>query len=142
MSMRFPIAIETGDDDHAHGVVVPDLPGCFSAGDTLDEAVANAPEAILLHLEGLLDTGEALPEPKPLELHRRNLEYEGWLWVLVDVDLGALSGQAERVNITLPHRLLRAVDAYAKRHGETRSGFLAKAALMAMREPRQQGERS
>ena len=44
--MRYPIAIETGDDSHAFGVVVPDLPGCFSAGDTLDEAIDNAKEAI------------------------------------------------------------------------------------------------
>jgi predicted RNase H-like HicB family nuclease len=135
--MRFPIAIEPGDDTHVYGVVVPDLPGCFSAGETLDEAITNAPEAILLHLEGLLEDGESLPEPKPLEEHRKNPELAGWLWGLVDVDLSALSDQAERVNITLPHRLLRAVDAYAKRHGETRSGFLAKAALMAMREPRE-----
>lgn len=131
--MRFPIAIEPGDDAHAYGVVVPDLPGCFSAGDTLDEAITRAPEAILLHLEGLLEDGGPLPTPKSLEEHRSNPEFDGWLWAVVDVDLNALSDQAERVNITLPHRLLRAVDAYAKRHGETRSGFLARAALMAMR---------
>ena len=39
--MRYPIVIERGDDTHAYGVVVPDLPGCFSAGDTLDEAYVN-----------------------------------------------------------------------------------------------------
>jgi len=44
--MRFPIVIEPGDEQHAFGVVVPDLPGCFSAGDTLDEAIDNAKEAI------------------------------------------------------------------------------------------------
>ncbi|HET7925874.1 MAG TPA: type II toxin-antitoxin system HicB family antitoxin, partial [Rhodanobacteraceae bacterium] len=49
--MLFPIAIELGDAKHAYGVIVPDLPGCFSAGDTLEEAIANAEEAILLHLE-------------------------------------------------------------------------------------------
>jgi predicted RNase H-like HicB family nuclease len=46
--MRYPIAIETGDEKHAYGVVVPDLPGCFSAGDNLDEALTNARAAILL----------------------------------------------------------------------------------------------
>ena len=40
--MRYPIVIETGDAKHAFGVVVPDLPGCFSAGDTLDDALTNA----------------------------------------------------------------------------------------------------
>lgn len=132
--MRFPIAIEPGDEQHAYGVVVPDLPGCFSAGDTLDEAIANVPEAILLHLEALLDADQPLPEPKPLEQLRKDPEYKEWLWAVVDVDLNALSDKAERVNITLPHRVLRAVDAYVMRHGESRSGFLARAALMAMRD--------
>jgi predicted RNase H-like HicB family nuclease len=49
--MKYPIAIEPGDADHAYGVMVPDLPGCFSAGDTLDEAIDNAKEAIELWLE-------------------------------------------------------------------------------------------
>jgi predicted RNase H-like HicB family nuclease len=138
--MRFPVAIEPGDETHAYGVVVPDLPGCFSAGDTLDEAIANAPEAILLHLDGLLDGAEGIPESKPLEEHRKNPDFEGWLWAVVDVDLNALSDRAERVNITLPHRVLRAVDAFAKRVGETRSGFLARAALMAMRTERPEGK--
>ena len=39
------IAIEPGDETSAFSVIVPDLPGCFSAGDTLDEAVTNAEEA-------------------------------------------------------------------------------------------------
>ena len=43
--MRYPIAIEICTDSTAFGVVVPDLPGCFSAGDTLDEAITNAEEA-------------------------------------------------------------------------------------------------
>ena len=63
MHMRYPIAIEPGDNQHAFGVVVPDLPGCFSAGDSLDEAMAQARETILLHLEGMLD--DAKPRRRP-----------------------------------------------------------------------------
>lgn len=140
--MHFPIAVEPGDETHAYGVVVPDLPGCFSAGDTLDEAIANAPEAILLHLEGLLEAGEGIPESVPLEQHGLNPDFEGWLWAVVDLDLNALSDRTERVNITLPHRVLRAVDAFAKRVGETRSGFLARAALMAMRDAHRGGRQA
>jgi predicted RNase H-like HicB family nuclease len=65
--MRYPVAIETGDSKHAYGVVVPDLPGCFSAGDTLDEALTNAREAILLHHEGILDDGKLFPKPSAIE---------------------------------------------------------------------------
>jgi predicted RNase H-like HicB family nuclease len=44
--MRYPIAIEPGTESTAFGVVVPDLPGCFLAGDTLDDAMAGAEEDV------------------------------------------------------------------------------------------------
>jgi len=131
--MRYPVVIEPGDKRHVHGVVVPDLPGCFSAGDTLDEALANAREAVVLHLEGLLDAGESIPTPTPVETLRKEQAYQDWIWALIDVDLSAFSDKAVRVNVTLPARLLSVVDDYAKRHGETRSGFLAQATIAAMR---------
>jgi len=133
--MRYPIAIESGDARHAYGVVVPDLPGCFSAGDTLDEAMTNAQEAILLHLEGLLDDGNPLPKASDIERLRSKRALRNWTWAIVDVDMSQLGDKAARINITLPQRVLRAVDAHARRQGETRSGFLARAALDAMRKP-------
>ena len=133
--MRYPIAIEAGDARHAYGVVVPDLPGCFSAGDTLDEALMNAQGAILLHLEGLLDDGKPLPKASNIEQLRRKRSFRNWTWAIVDVDMSQIGDKAARINITLPQRILRAVDAHARRRGETRSGFLARAALDAMRKP-------
>jgi predicted RNase H-like HicB family nuclease len=131
--VRYPIAIESGDSGHAYGVVVPDLPGCFSAGDSMDEALTNVQEAILLHIEGLLDDGNPVPKPSEVGRLRRKREFRNWTWAIVDVDLSQLGDKAARINITLPRRILRAVDAHARRHGETRSGFLARAALDAMR---------
>ena len=133
--MRYPIVIEAGDAKHAFGVVVPDLPGCFSAGDTLDDALTNAREAILLHLEALLDDGKAFPAPSLIEQLQKKRSYRGWTWVVVEVDVSELGDKAARINITLPQRILRAVDAYARKQGETRSGFIARAALDAMRKP-------
>lgn len=129
--MRYPIAIEHGTDDQAYGVVVPDLPGCYSAGDTLDEAVDNAKEAIELWLETVIDDGGAVPAPKSIAEHQANPEFTGWIWAVVPVDLAALSDKAERVNITLPARVLRRIDSEAKASGETRSGFIARKALAA-----------
>jgi predicted RNase H-like HicB family nuclease len=131
--MRYPIAIEVGDKRHAYGVVVPDLPGCFAAGDTMEQALSNAQEAILLHLEGLLDDKKAVPKPSAPASLQRKRAFKGWAWAVVDVDLSELGDKAARINITLPQRILRAVDAHARRSGETRSGFLARAALDAMR---------
>ena len=54
---------------------------------------------------------------------------------MVDVDVSELGDKAVRINITLPQRILRAVDAYARKQGETRSGFIARAAVDAMRKP-------
>ena len=127
--MKYPIAIEPGDEHRAYGVVVPDLPGCFSAGDTLDDAIDNAREAIELWLETVIDDGGAVPEPHTIAEHQANLEYQGWVWAVVPVDLAALSDKVERVNITLPARVLRRIDAAAKAAGESRSGFIAHLAL-------------
>lgn len=127
--MHYAIAIETGTNTQAYGVVVPDLPGCFSAGDTLDEAMLNAKEAIELWLEVAIDDGLAVPEPQTLAVHQAKRDFKGWTWGLVTVDIAALSDKAERVNITLPSRVLRRIDLAAKNAGESRSGYIARRAL-------------
>jgi predicted RNase H-like HicB family nuclease len=126
--MRYPIAIEPGDATHAFGVVVPDLPGCFSAGDTLDEAITNAEEAILLWIDQAMDEGRPIPAAGSVEQHQEDPDYAGWIWAVVSVDLSRMD-KAQRINITLPTRVLTAIDNAAKREGETRSGMLARAAL-------------
>lgn len=127
--MRYPIAIEAGDEGHAYGVAFPDMPGCYSAGDSFDEALANAEEAALLWLEDHLEKGHGAPAASKIEDLRRKREYRGWVWALVDVDISKLSTKAIRVNVTLPETLLTAIDNRAERIGETRSGFLARAAM-------------
>ena len=87
--MRYPIAIEIGSDVTAYGVVVPDLPGCFSAGDTLDEALTNAEEAAVAWIETTLDAGGAVPSPSSLEAVRANPEYAGWSFGVANVDPAA-----------------------------------------------------
>ena len=81
--MRYPIAIEPGDDRHAWGVTVPDLPGCFSAGETVDEALDNAGEPILFHIEGLIDDGQPVPGARPIADYLDKREFKGRVWALV-----------------------------------------------------------
>jgi predicted RNase H-like HicB family nuclease len=126
--MRYPVVIHK-DSDSDYGVTVPDLPGCYSAGSTVDEALTNAVEAVQCHVEGLLIDGEAIPSGKGVELYRKKREYSGGIWALVDVDLSKLSGKTKRINITLPERILSQIDTFASQVGESRSGFLAHAAL-------------
>lgn len=58
--------IEDAGPDKAIGVWFPDLPGCFSAGDDMDEALQNAPEAISLYAESLAQAQTPLPRPRKL----------------------------------------------------------------------------
>ena len=131
--MRFPIAIEPGSETTAFGVVIPDLPGCFSAGDSLDEALAGAEEAAAAWVDAALDSGEAIPGPSSLDALRHNPDYAGWTFGVITLDPAALDDTTERVNITLPRRVLKRLDALARAAGETRSGFIAH---LTLEEPR------
>ena len=79
--MRYPIAIEPGSEATAFGVVVPDLPGCFSAGDTLEEATENAASAIAVWIAATRAAHESVPAASELgELQSRHPELAGWIW--------------------------------------------------------------
>ena len=130
--MRFPVILHT-DDGVRYVVTVPDLPGCFSAGDTFDEALDSVHEAIELHLEGLIEEGGDVPVPRAIAAHRANPDFADGVWAAIDIDVSRYEGKAEEINITIPRRLLVKIDEYAKSHGSTRSGFLAEAARAAMR---------
>lgn len=128
--MRYPVAIELGDDQQAFGVVVPDLPGCFSAGDSLDEALSKAEEAVIAWIDAALDAGQPIPRPTAIDaLRAQHTEWTDWVWAIVQVDPARLDDKIERVNITLPRRVLAILDAAAREAGETRSGYIARLAL-------------
>lgn len=132
--MRYPIVVEPGTESTAFGVVVPDLPGCFSAGDTLDEAMADAEEVIAAWIDAALDAGEAIPPPSSLDAIRTTEDDAGWTFAVVTVDPGLLDDTIERVNITLPRRVLKRLDALARAAGESRSGYIAHLTLEAPRQ--------
>jgi len=124
------IALIHKDADSDFGVSFPDLPGCVTAGRTLDEARAFAAEAIALHLEGLVQDGEAIPEPSSLEAIMAEAANRDAVAVLVSVP--DVPEKTVRVNITLPESVLNAIDRAADRQGMTRSGFLVRAAKKEM----------
>jgi predicted RNase H-like HicB family nuclease len=126
--MRYPVVIHK-DSNSDYGVTVPDVSGCFSAGQTVDEALQEVTEAIECHLEGLLMDGESIPVPHSIEYYQNNSEYAGGIWAVVTIDLAKLSGKTTRVNITLPERILNLMDKFAAENGETRSGLIAQAAI-------------
>ena len=123
--MRYPVVIEPGTSTSAYGVVVPDLPGCFSAGDSLDEAMAAAEEAAAAWIDAALDAGEGVPKPSTLHAVRDQPDYAGWSFGVITVDPALFDDTIERVNITLTRRVLRRLDALARAAGESRSGYIA-----------------
>ena len=121
--MRYLVVVHHDRPGGPFGVTVPDLPGCFSAGDTLADALENAREAIVLHVEGLLSDHEPVPAPAP------TVDADGGIVAVVNVDDGLLSDRTVRLNITLPSRIVGPLDDAARRAGTTRSGLLARIAL-------------
>ncbi len=128
------IALIRKEADSDFGVEFPDMPGCVTAGSTLDEAAAMAREALALHLEGLVEEGEAVPEASSLEEVTILATSAGAVPVLVPAP--RLKSRAVRINITMDETLLAEIDEAAG-PGE-RSAFLAQAARSVLRasEPR------
>ncbi len=124
--MKYYIALVRKDADTSFGVEFPDFPGCISAGDTLDEAAQGAAEALALHVEGMLQDGESIPEPSSLE----DIDTGGAVPMLVP--LASSRGRVVRLNITMDENLLEEIDSAARRFGQSRSAFLANAARKAL----------
>lgn len=76
--MKFTVAIEPGTCKTAFGTGVPDLPGVFSADDTVEEAFASVRGAIEAHCELLAGNGKAMPRPKPMSDWQADREFQGW----------------------------------------------------------------
>ena len=134
--MLYPIAIELGDDTHAYGVTVPDIAGCFSAGDTLEEAMVNVREAIEFHLEGMVEDGDDVPLPTDIVKHQQNPDFAvNYIWAIVDIDISRFMGKAEKINVTLPSRLIHLIDKKVTKDSryKSRSGFLAAGAELLLR---------
>lgn len=127
--MLYPVYVHLGDDTHAHGVTIPDFPGCFSAADRCEDLPANIQEAIEVWCEG---EDVALPAPTPLERLVEQPEYQGGVWMLVDIDMARLPTRPVPVNISLPEGLVQCIDQYIAPRHLTRSSFLARAALSEM----------
>lgn len=125
--MLYPVAVEKGSETEAFGVIVPDIPGCFSAGDTFEEALENVKEAIAGHLEILAEDGEDIPFASEPSKHLSDSEYQGFIWAVVDIDVSRYLGKSEKVNVTLPSRLIRLIDDRVAKDKsfKSRSAFLA-----------------
>ena len=115
----YPAIVERGA--HGYGVFFPDLPGCTSAGATIQQAALNAEEALGGHLLVAAQYGDAIAEPTPLDDLLSDPDIVEAARILVRAER---PGKSVRLNITLDEGLVAAIDRVAT----NRSGFLAEAA--------------
>jgi predicted RNase H-like HicB family nuclease len=130
--MRQYIALIHKDAGSDYGVSFPDLPGCVTAGVDLDDARAMAEEALALHLAGMAEDEEPIPEPSSLEAVMADRENRDAVAILVKAP--PATAKAVRVNMTIPEDELEQIDKFAAEQGYTRSGFLLQAAKKAIGE--------
>jgi len=121
--MNSYIAYLRKDRDSDFGVEFPDLPGCISAGHTIEEARAMAAEALAGHVALLQDMGLPVPVPSTMVQLALDPNRDNAILFLVDLDPTLL--KAERVNVMIPRHLLGRIDAAS---GGNRSRFLTEAA--------------
>ena len=129
--MLYPMYVHLGDENHSHGVTMPDFPGCFTAADDWEDLPSMIHEAVELHFEG---EDSPISEPSSLDQLAKDPQYQDGVWLMVDIDLSKLSGKAKRVNITMSEQLLANIDHYVTKQGGNRSAMLAKAAINYMSE--------
>lgn len=123
----YPVAIEQGDADQAVGVCVPDIAGCFSACDDIDDALENVKQAIAGQLQLLAEDGLEIPTASAIAQHLKNPDYAGMIWAVVEVDVSRYLSKAEKINVTLPQRLIHQIDSRVAKDSrfKSRSAFLA-----------------
>ncbi|MBK1711287.1 type II toxin-antitoxin system HicB family antitoxin [Rubrivivax gelatinosus] len=130
--MKYPIAIEPDRPGTTWRVTVPDLPGCSAVGAGVDDAIRAASAAIARWIDEAAAEGRDVPLPRSIDLHRERERFASAIWALADVDQSVLEDRVERVNISLPSRVLRRVDEAAHRARESRSGWLQRVAVEAI----------
>jgi len=129
MTQYYPALIRK-DADSDFGVEFPDLPGCVTSGTTIDEALHFAEEALRFHVDGMIEDGEPVPPPSPIETVLESGAAQGAAIYLVR--LPPVKGRSLRVNITLDENLLKEIDIATLQLGMSRSGFLSDAARTAL----------
>lgn len=121
------------------GVSFPDFPGCVTAGKTLEEARRMAVQALSIHIEGMMEDGDAIPEPSTLDAVANDPAMKGAVAFLVNIDIAE---KAERFNITARRSQIDEIDRLARRRGMTRSAYMVASALRGERSGELRGPRA
>lgn len=120
----FPAVFE--QTDKSIGIYFPDLPGCISSGDDEQDAIRMAKEALTLHLYGMEEDGEEIPQPSSIRTIQESLdphEYVVAIEVWMPPFRDKMQQKAVKKTLTIPKWL----DDIAKEHGVNYSFILQEA---------------
>ena len=123
--MRYYVTIIHHEPGCAYGVLFPDVPGCYSAGDSLSEAIENAKEALILFSE---EFKGPMPAPRSYDEIMASGDYDDEDVIVAMTPCLDTSGHSVKANVTFEAGLLNAIDEAAKERRLTRAAFLAQAA--------------
>jgi predicted RNase H-like HicB family nuclease len=124
--MLFPMIVYKSEGS-AYGGLLPDFPGCYPMGETLDALLADVQDAVETWMEG--EDPAIFPVPTSLDVVQTSEDAQNRVLVLVDVNTAFLENVTERVNITIPRYALAAIDKMAKSQGLSRSAYMVRSAL-------------
>ncbi len=131
--MKNYFALVRKENGSCYGVDFPDFPGCITAGETVEEAQANAVSVLDFHVEGMIEDGEPLPNSTSIDDILNDPENRDGLVLAVQIPLADKKKKKKRVDLTIPDDILRQVDKYVEQtEGINRSSFFSFAALQSI----------
>jgi predicted RNase H-like HicB family nuclease len=133
MMLNYIAIVHQDKPNGVYGACFPDFLGCVTSAKSLDELYEACVEALSFHLEGLIEDGEAVPQPMSLAAAMKHKLYKGALSTFM-VRVGNPAKQ-ERINIVLSQTDLQIIDRAVDKTGGNRSAFLVEAALARVRQP-------
>ncbi len=129
------VALVHKDAGSDYGVMFPDLPGCVSAGRTVEEALTEARLALALHLEGFRQDGELVPPARSIDALLQDPVFRSDrsdAVLMAYVSPAVASGKITRINLSVDTGQLALIDQAASAAGMNRSAFMVSAALSAL----------
>lgn len=128
MAAYFGVIHKSEESDYS--ISWPDFPGCISAGATLEELDAMAHEALQLHIEGMREDGDALPEPSShgqvYDVHKNDPDFFGVMLVSAPAEI-----KYKPISLRVAEPDLAVIDSAARAHGMNRTAFMVAASKQA-----------
>lgn len=122
--MKYPVFLMEFDTND-FSIFIPDIHNAIATEDTIEEAFTSGVNVAHKMIEKALERGEDLPMPSKAERFTALDEFKGMILGFIEVDLSRYLGKTEKANITMPVRVIRAIDEHVKRHNiKSRSAYL------------------